>query len=207
VVRPGRRNGGTTLVFTLSQRTLLKITIFRVYPSCKRVGSFTVRGRPGVNRIRFAGRLRGRPLAEGGYRLVIRARGFRRDVAAIPIVIVRGKTNSLELRKARRRSVCTDRVAYLAAGADPSDRSTDDAGGLGVFSAVKHRVKDRLSEAAGAVAHTAKGISDRVERVVAGDRFDKPIVLTIVGLMTLFIAFLGALVLAHVVRAIADDRG
>jgi hypothetical protein len=69
------------------------------------------------------------------------------------------------------------------------------------------RAGDSLSGAAGAVANTAKDISDRVQRAVAGDRFDRPIVLTIVGLMMLFIAFLGALVLAQFVRANADDRG
>lgn len=209
MVRLGRRNGGTTLVFRLSRPAVLKITIFRVYPSCKRVGSFTVHARRGVNRIRFRGRFRGRPLAEGGYRLVIRARGFQRDAVAVPIVIVRGKTNRHELRKARTMSVCTDRVAYLASGGvNPSEgapSSSGDAGG--VLSAIKDRAGDSLSGAAGAVANTAKDISDRVQRAVAGDRFDRPIVLTIVGLMMLFIAFLGALVLAQFVRANADDRG
>jgi hypothetical protein len=134
VVRLGRRNGGTTLVFRLSRPAVLKITIFRVYPSCKRVGSFTVHARRGVNRIRFRGRFRGRPLAEGGYRLVIRARGFRRDAGAVPIVIVRGKTNRHEVRKARTMSVCTDRVPYLASGGvNPSEgapSSSGDAGGV-----------------------------------------------------------------------------
>jgi hypothetical protein len=106
-------------------------------------------------------------------------------------------------------SVCTDRVASLASGgAGPSTGApsgSDDAGG--VLSAVENRVSGPLSRAAGVVANSATGIFDRVQRAVAADRFDKPVVLTIVGVMTLFIAVLGSLVLLHFARAIADDRG
>jgi hypothetical protein len=107
VVRPGRRDGGTTLVFTLKHGTVVRFTIIRVYPSCKRIGSFSVRAHAGVNRVRFRGRLGRRLLAEGTYRLVARARRQETAAATVTIVVVRGKMSSAELRRARRANTCS----------------------------------------------------------------------------------------------------
>jgi hypothetical protein len=51
-------------------------------PACTQAGRFAVRGRRGINQIRFFGRIRGRELAEGVYVLTIRPRsGPQRRVA------------------------------------------------------------------------------------------------------------------------------
>jgi hypothetical protein len=78
--------------------------VLRVFPTCEVVGSFRVRGRAGVNRIPFRGRLRGRPLSSGTYRLLIAARGARPVEATV--VVARGKVSAAKLRKARRANVC-----------------------------------------------------------------------------------------------------
>jgi hypothetical protein len=160
VVRPGRKSGGTTLIFRLSRPAVLRVTIVRVYPSCKRLGSFVVRAHAGVNRVRFRGRLRGRALPEGGYRLVIRARGATRDAAAVPIVVARGKITKEQIRKARSVSVCSGAVAQLAsAWTDPSAvvaRGDGDGSGGGLVAAVKDRVKAPFEDAAGVVGRTAR---------------------------------------------------
>lgn len=212
VVRPGRKSGGTTLIFRLSRPAALRITIVRVYPSCKRLGSFTVRGHSGVNRVRFRGRLRGRALPEGGYRLIIRARGATRDAAAVPIVVARGKITKEQIRKARRTSVCSGPVAQSAsASTDPSvvaARGDGNGSGGGLVAAVKDRAKAPFVGAAGVVGNTAKGLSDRLSEATAGPLSD-PFVITLLGFLALASALLGGLVLAHLARiaGLRDPHG
>jgi hypothetical protein len=106
-VRPDSKHGATTIVFRLARPSVVRFTIVRVYPTCERVGSFRVRAHAGVNRVKFRGRLKGRPLDEGTYRLLVRARGARADAAALKLVVVRGKPLSVEeLREARNANVC-----------------------------------------------------------------------------------------------------
>jgi hypothetical protein len=109
----------------------VRFTVVRVYPTCERVGSFRVRARAGVNRVKFRGRLRGRPLDEGTYRLLVRPRGARADAAALKLVVVRGAPLSAqELRAARDANVCgtssaADGVAAVTAlGWSPTSRAT-----------------------------------------------------------------------------------
>jgi hypothetical protein len=207
VVRPGRKRGGTTLVFRLSRRATLRITIVRVYPSCRRIGAFTVRARPGMNRIRFRGEVRGRPLPAGGYRLMVRSRGARRDAAAVPIVIVDGETSTAELRKARRTTVCGDPVADVVPEATEPEPATatvggrDDKGSRGAAVAPSRtRIKAPLAGAAGAIEQGAKKLAKGLKHAAKDNAFDDPFVLTIVALMVLSSAVLGAIVLGHVAR-------
>ena len=202
VVRPGRKGGGTTLIFRLSRPAVLRVTIVRVYPSCKRLGTFTVRAHSGVNRVRFRGRFRGRALPEGGYRLVVRAKGATRDAAAVPIVVARGKITKAQIRKARSASVCSGSVAELAsASTDPSAVAARDEGngsGGGLVAAVKDRVKAPFVGAAGAVGGAAKDLSQGVAD--AASPLSDPFVITLLGALALASALLGALVLAHLAR-------
>jgi hypothetical protein len=205
IVRPDRKRGGTTLVFRLSRRATLQITVMRVYPSCRRVGAFTVRARPGMNRIRFRGRLRGRPLPEGGYRLIVRARGARRDAAAIPIVIANGKTSTAELRKARRTTVCSEPVAEFVPGPEPAagapDGGDEKGSGAGAVTANVNRMKAPLADTAGAIRKKVKALPKALKDAVTDSPFDDPFVLTVIALMVLSTAALGALVLGQVARA------
>jgi hypothetical protein len=207
IVRPGRKSGATTLVFRLSRRATLRITIVRVYPSCRLVGALTVRARPGTNRIRFRGRLRGRPLPEGGYRLIVRARGARRDAAAIPIVIANGKTSTAELIRARRKTVCSEPIVDFVSEPTEPKRAAVTLGGAdetgsggGAIAAHRPRIKAPLADAARAVEKKARRLAKGLKDAAADSPFDDPFVLTMVALMVLSSALLGALVLGHVVR-------
>jgi hypothetical protein len=182
-------------VFRLTQPTLLRITVMRVYPTCKRIGTFTVRGRAGLNRIRFRGRVRGRALPPGGYRLVVRARGAQRDAAALAIVVARGTVTPAALRKARRTVVCDDPVAELfLAHVDGSDH---EASGGGVLGRIKSRITDPVGSAAGAVAQAARDVRDRLDK---GPEDPGALLLTLIGAVLLASAILGALVLMRLVR-------
>jgi hypothetical protein len=163
------------------------------------VGSFSVRAHAGMNQIRFRGRFRGRPLPEGGYRLIVRVLGAERDAAAVPIVIARGKMRARELRKARSETVCSRPVANLVSESDlvtPSLGGDDGTSARGVATAIK----DPLTGAALAVARKAKGLSQSLKDA-ASNPFDNPFILTLVGLIALASALLGVLVLAQIARS------
>jgi hypothetical protein len=194
VVQPGRKNGGTTLIFSLRRQTVLVFTIVRVYPSCERVGSFRVRARRGVNRVRFSGRFRGRPLPEGTYRLVVHARGHARAAAAVTIVVARGQLSQAFLRRAQNANSCSQAEAseiLTAVGAsasggthNPSGTAAADKSGPGV-----------LLRLAGGV----KGVTRKVS-TVDDELLSDPLML-VFGLMTLASACLGTFVLVRLARA------
>lgn len=197
VVRPGRKNGGTTLVFTLSRRTPIRFTIVRVYPSCERVGTFRVRAHAGVNRIRFRSRFRGRPLAEGTYRLLVHARA--RDTA-VTIVVARGQLTPAELRRARSANACSvaeAREIEAAVGIGVGGSSDPAATGK----AKRVSVIAQVVGAAKGVTTKAQALSSRIVRAVEDEPFSDPFVRVILGLLTLSSAVLGALVLFRLSRA------
>jgi hypothetical protein len=106
-VRPHAKRGATTIVFRLTRPAVVRFTIIRVSPTCERVAVFRVRAHAGVNKVPFRGRLHGRPLSEGTYRLLVRARRARADAAVLRIVVVEGPPLApAELRAARDANVC-----------------------------------------------------------------------------------------------------
>jgi hypothetical protein len=196
VVRPARRDGGTTLVFTLKHGTVVRFTIVRVYPSCERIGSFSVRAHAGVNRVRFRGRLGGRPLAEGTYRLVAQARGRKTAAATVTIVVVRGKTSSAELRRARRANACSASEAHeidATIGVAPAGSSNGDP-------AVKTKsVTDPVVGAAKAVVKKAKALPWAVGAAVESHKASETLIVLLAAVFALGLVLGGMLVL-RVVR-------
>lgn len=183
---------------------MLRISIVRVYPTCKRVGSFSRRANAGINKIRFQGRFRGRALPQGGYRLVIRAVGAERDAAAVPIVIARGKMPAGQLRKARSATVCSGPVADL--GSEAGDLVTASSGsGDGSSGGVMASVRDRLGAPLTPVVtmvRKAKGVSHHL-KAAGNEASESPLILTLVafGLIALASALLGTLGVTHIVRS------
>ena len=199
VVRPGRKNGGAVVVFELPRAALLRVTVRRVFPSCKVMGSFRVRARAGVNRLRFSGRLRGRPLPPGTYRLLLRVRGARADAAAVTIVVVRGKSSTSRLRKARRAAVCggaATAASESSTSIDPPAGRSNEGGG----SSVKTRISVPVANAANALTDGAKALGTRFKRSLEDEGPQSPLFLLVVGLLTLAVAALGAFVLLRIVR-------
>jgi hypothetical protein len=94
-----------TLVFRLSERGLVKFTIRQTSPVCRRIGSFFVRANPGRNTVHFRGRMRGRMLPPGTYRIEADAAGNRRVMRTV-VVITPGRPSRVELAAARRHSAC-----------------------------------------------------------------------------------------------------
>lgn len=192
VVQPGRKNGGTMLVFRLKRGAHVRFTIVRVYPSCKRIGSFSVGAHHGVNRVRFHGRFRGRPLPAGTYRLLVHARGQATPAAAVTIVVMRGKTSNAVVRRARKANSCSvekAREIETSAGAAALGRNE----GSNNPAALGKRLINRV------VVGAVKGVAAKAQALDANidDRFANPLIQTIVGLLTLVSACLGGLVLTR----------
>jgi hypothetical protein len=79
--------------------------VVEVFPLCRVVGSFTVRGHKGLNRFRFNGRVRGKRLPAGTYQIGLRTKRGRllRVTIAIFDAPVR---SSAAVASARKRNVC-----------------------------------------------------------------------------------------------------
>ena len=188
-VRPEDENGATTIVFRLANRTVVRFTVIRVHPTCERIGSFRVRGHAGVNRVKWRGRLNGRPLAEGTYRLLLRARGAARDVAALNLVVVHGKPLSVrELREARNANVCgrmstvdgeATETALRGAATPPTDDSATPSGSRG---------KPPLAEAGGTIGRGAKTLGTRFAKAVEDSDSVHPLVWAALALSLLLLA-------------------
>jgi len=169
------------------------------------MGGFRVRAHAGVNRLRFSGRLRGRPLPPGTYRLLFRAHGARADAAAVTVVVVRGKTSTSSLRKARRAAVCGGAASVPSASSasfDPvAGRPDEGSGGTGVTA----RITAPVAGAAKALTKKAEALGSRFKRSLEDEGPQSPLFLLVVGLSTLVIAAVGAFVLLRIVR-FADLR-
>ena len=165
------------LLFKLSRPAVVRFTVVRVSPSCERVGSFRVRAHAGVNRVRFRGRLRGKPLAEGTYRLVVRARGAGADAAAVTIVVDRGRPlGPAELRAARDANVCGVRSAVDGETAESRGAAAPSPRPPGERNQQPDRAEDTLGGAVGAVGRKGKILGARFIRAVEDPTSVHPLV-------------------------------
>jgi hypothetical protein len=69
----GKNRRGTTLVVWLSSDSTLVFSIVQIAPDCRGVGGFTRAGTQGKNRFSFSGRIDGRALNAGTYRIRVAA--------------------------------------------------------------------------------------------------------------------------------------
>ena len=101
-----KRRRTTTFVFVLSRAGRVLFAVDQVSPACRRLGRFSVAGHAGVNRVRFGGRMHGRQLAPGTYRISARTVSGR-VVRRITLVVVGGPApNRHELSSLRAANVC-----------------------------------------------------------------------------------------------------
>jgi hypothetical protein len=115
----------TTFTFVLQQAGRVVFTVDQVSPVCVGIGRFTVGGHAGLNRVRFAGVVRGRRLVPGTYRISIRTNSGR-VVRRVTLVVVGGSAPSgAELRALRSANTCKG-GGGPAAG--PASTSTTSAG-------------------------------------------------------------------------------
>jgi hypothetical protein len=109
----GRRS--TILTFRLRHAGRVRFTVVQVFPRCRVVGFFTVRGHAGVNRVRFNARLHGRQLPVGTYQIGLRTR--RGTLLRVTLAIFDSPASSPSaVAAARKRNVCGATAAFAANG-------------------------------------------------------------------------------------------
>ncbi len=83
----GKHRRATVLRFRLTRASRLVLVVRGPGPSCDVAARIPIRGREGANRVRFDGRVRGRPLEPGTYLLTPRLRGHTEDLARAHVTI------------------------------------------------------------------------------------------------------------------------
>ena len=105
------------LTFVLKRPTRVIFTVEQLAPDCQTVGRFSLRGRAGLNRVRFSGRVGRRELAPGTYRITARTVNGR-ALQRITIVIVKGGApTKAELAALRAANVCPNNGGLSPTGA------------------------------------------------------------------------------------------
>jgi hypothetical protein len=199
VVRPGRKKGMTTIVFAVRRHSPVRFTVVRVYPTCKRVGSFTVNAHAGKNRIRFSGRLGGRPLTEGVYRILAQVRGQEKAVATATVVVAKNLRNARKLRRVRTTACSRPQAETIEAaiGAFPIDPANGVVGTM--LEPVKGAVQG-VAKTAKKLATTAQAVPRKLADVIPGEGLSDKIFLTLVALGLLMITLMSTVVLMSLVR-------
>jgi hypothetical protein len=101
-----RRRRTTTFTFVLPYASRVVFTVNQVSPACLSVGRFSVAGHAGLNRVRFAGRVQGRQLGPGTYRISARTASGR-VIRRITLIVVAGSAPTREeLSSLRAANTC-----------------------------------------------------------------------------------------------------
>jgi hypothetical protein len=103
----GPKGRKTTFVFSLLKSGLVEFVVIRVAPNCEVAGRFHVRGKAGVNRVPFRGRIGRRVLRPGTYivrarKLVAKSAVFETRIAIFPA----GKPTPGQVSAALASDVC-----------------------------------------------------------------------------------------------------
>jgi len=85
--------------------------VVEVFPLCRVVGVFTVRGHAGINRFRFKGRVHGKRLPAGTYQIGLRTKSAR--LLRVTIAIFDSVVGSPSaVTAARKRNVCGAAMSF-----------------------------------------------------------------------------------------------
>ena len=168
------------------------------------MGSFRVRGRAGVNRLPFRGRLRGRPLPSGTYRLLIGPAARARPHATI--VVARGELSAARLREARGANACMPAIGLDWTGPSVFGLGPADGGAVQTSETSGKRESGENGVAAPLVS-AAKGAVKEGKRLAGGAKQalevsgpTSPLFLVALAMITLGAAGLTLLLFANVYR-------
>jgi hypothetical protein len=105
IVTKGRHAHSIVVTFRLRHRARVLFTLVQVSPTCRVVGSFSVIGHRGTNRIRVGAAVRGRTLPPGTYRISARTPGGRSVLYTTVLVRARRPARS-EVASGLRANAC-----------------------------------------------------------------------------------------------------
>lgn len=149
---------GVRIHFWLSRARTVVFYVDQLAPQCRYVGKFLVRGRNGRNVVRFRGRIAGRVLDPGTYRLTARPRGeLGRRLAGVTIVVLEHPPGRSELAAARAQNTCPGRTPPSVRAAQTAAAGTSGGDGVGSGAGgADGTTKDQTGGVAGAIAATGR---------------------------------------------------
>jgi len=181
--------------FWLSEPATVVFRIDEVAPDCRYVGKFIVRARAGRNVVRFYGRLRGRALALGTYRLTAHPRSqVATRLAGVTVVIVNQPPGPAKIAAERARNTCPGRTppsvrALVAAAAAATTGSGMASGGsTGEVAGVRTASADEKSIASRAGGTLGSALGGAAETVETAARAIPPVLFALAGLAVLLLA-------------------
>ena len=120
--RSGAARRNVTISFRLPARGRVRFVVTELSPVCRRIGSFAVAGRPGINRVRFRGRVGKRRLEPGTYRLDARRGALA--LFGVRVVVARNRViRPAGLARTSLGDACGTSTAFTAAAAREAARS------------------------------------------------------------------------------------
>ena len=197
----GRRT--TTFTFVLPRAGRVVFTVNQVSPACLGVGRFSVAGHAGLNRVRFAGRVQGRRLGPGTYKISARTASGR-VVRRITLVVVGGSApTSEELTSLRAANACRGGTRQAASAVAPAATGGSTGSGAAPAQSLPRPLSHPQIEAAGVPAPRAPNLHAGVlaSSVQKTARAIRPL---LVALLAISILLLGLASLPRV--AVAEPR-
>jgi hypothetical protein len=169
------------LVFRLRHAARVRFTVVEVFPLCRVVGSFTVRGHAGTNRFRFNGRVHGTRLELGTYQIGLHSKRGR--LLRVTIAILDAPVASPSaLATARQRNVCGSMGAFTSLTGLSFPGST-------LLPPIDARsAPDELSRAGSTSSHRVLGVDVAAPRNVVKEIGKNPIAIVALGLAALLLA-------------------
>lgn len=167
--RASHSERGVWITFWLSRARTVVFLVDELNPDCRYVGRFLIRGRAGRNQVPFRGRLRGRALDPGTYRLTAHPRGNRaRRLTGVTVVILERAPAPAEIAAARARNTCPGgtppslRAAAIAA-APEGGKPTAGVAGVQAGGTARRPYEDgALGGPLGTVVETLQSAADAV---------------------------------------------
>jgi hypothetical protein len=104
-----------TLTFVLPRAGRVFFTVSQVSPVCRTAGHFSYRGHAGLNRVRFNGRVAGRQLGPGTYRISAQTRTGGTVPRVTLVVVDTSAPTRAQLEAARSKNLCS--IADWSTGA------------------------------------------------------------------------------------------
>jgi hypothetical protein len=115
------------LTFVLTGPARIRFTVEQLSPVCQTTGRFSVLGHAGVNRVRFAGRVAGRQLKMGTYRITAETPAGQ-SLQRVKLVVVRAAPTEAELAALLASNACPSSVGSSAMGSTGAVSTGDPSG-------------------------------------------------------------------------------
>jgi hypothetical protein len=163
------------LVFRLRHAARVRFTVVEVFPLCRVVGSFTVRGHAGRNRFRFNGRVRGKHLPAGTYQIGLRTKRGR--LLRVTIAIFDTPVGSRSaVASARTRNVCGAPTTAFSA-----------LPGLTLLPPVEGKSAEAAASVSRSSSHHVLGVDVTAPRNLVREIGKNPLALVALGLAVLLL--------------------